>query len=153
MGDRCTVTLTVLASQQDQVQSILKQYHEVPYDVSGEDRGEVDLYFEEVNYGILDGIQDIREAGIPYNCYNSAGSDYGASTEYCRYLENGSLFLVDVSEHGDHIDIDELKARLNNYDELRDYILEQDKQRTPEPWGHQEEYAARYRALKAIAPK
>lgn len=160
MGDRCNVVMTILESQAELVKQILKHHGNgspdeeiINEDIIGGRRRWVDIHFDEVNHGQLNGIEVIHANGIPYNLFNDSGSSFGSATEYCRYLENGELQVFTVGSYDDYIDIDELKVRLNNYDALRDYITECDYNRTPEPWDNQEEYAARYRAIQTISPE
>ena len=147
MGDRTTVVLSVLKSQEADA---LKHF-----DASGCECWEHDdqtccWQFEEVNYGNLEFLQHLRSAGIAYNSSWSAGSEYGPGTEYCRFTEDGLIHCVEVADVDINPSITKLLELIDNPDGLRAFILEHHATTTPPSWDNQEEYGRRHRARMLI---
>jgi hypothetical protein len=92
MGDRTSVTLTVLLEHKDRARSILDAKDGTP-DEENEYEELCCLNYEEVNYGVLDGLRQFIKEGIPYSVQSEAGSSYAESEEHLRYLEDGSFEL------------------------------------------------------------
>jgi hypothetical protein len=147
MGDRTTVTLTVLKSQEADAQNI--------FDSDSEYRSEngvlVECTFHEVNYGNLDFLDQLQEAGIAYDSRWEAGSNYGAGCDYCRFTPDGDVVLKGISDDYRNPSIDLLMKKLDDYAALKAFIIEHHIEVTVPGWENQEEYAKIYKVKKLIS--
>lgn len=147
MGDRTSVTLVVLTSQAKAAQAL--------FDVAADQQINHDNYlsnfvFYEVNYGNLAFLDELVAAGIAFDSYWDAGSEYGPGTTYSRYTENGEHICFDLSDDQINPNIDQLVSRLDKPDELVSFIKDHVKATTELPWDSQEEYGKLYRARQLI---
>lgn len=142
MGDRTSVTLTVLAAQADAARDILN-------DSANEENSYGDLtafVFEEVNYANLGCEDDLVEAGIAFNKQWDDGGEYSAGTEYVRFRPDGTVQRMEVYDEAENPPLDALMARLDKPDDLVQFIRDYHAQVTPLPWDNQIEYGRLYAA-------
>lgn len=92
MGDRTDVRVSVLYEHAEQALALLKKSNGEPEETFI-DVDVFSMYFGEINYGVIDGLNDFIKAGIPYSLEAGSGSSYGESEEHLRYLEDGSFEL------------------------------------------------------------
>ena len=147
MGDRTTVTLSFLESQQDEA---LKHF----------DAEEADAWlqeplayhqFEEVNYGELEFLDKLKAAGIAYESEWDRGSDYGPGVQSVRFTADGEVIEKSVFNDECSIDVHDLMALLDKPEELKDLITSTHKAVSVLPWENQEEYGKLYRAKQLIS--
>lgn len=147
MGDRVQVTLTIPRV----LISLARPLFTFNIDDADEDDDDYIFYtFDECNYGDLPFTDALIRHGIPHDRAWEEGSDYGSGTEYYRFTPEGELICTQVFRHSLGINIPKLLELINNYEELKDYILERHKDNETLPWDNQIEYGRIYRARRLI---
>jgi len=147
MGDRTTVTLTVLTSQIDTAKTFFA--HDCCDTFS--DGHITNFTFEEVNYGDLDFLAALSNAGIAYNSYWCAGSDFDAGTTYARFTPKGDLKNWDIYDNAINPDINELLKYVSKPDQLVRYVLAHVEVNTvPNLDENQIEYGKLYQTMQLI---
>lgn len=148
MGDRTYVTLTILASQQDEA---IKHF-----DGDADEAHTHGLFahhtFYEVNYGNLQFLDELQAAGIAYDSQWEAGSEYGPGCDYCRFTADGDVVLKSISDSYQNPSLTKLMEKINNYEELRAFIIAHHEEVSVLSWDFQEEYGKLYRTKQLIAP-
>lgn len=147
MGDRTSVSLMILKSDAAIAEPIMGEC-----DHHYEDDTHCFYDFNEVNYGELECLGDLQNAGIPFNSTWDHGGDYGPGTDYCRFAADGSVERFSVSDSAYNPDLEELMELIAKPEELIKYIVTHYNQVTPLPWDHQAEYAKIFRAKQLINP-
>lgn len=161
MGDRTSVTLTVPIVYKEAALAIAKANEDDPGD-SFENGGGVNAQnphalfcfcFYEVNYGDLQFLDQLMESGIPFDSDWDAGSEYGAGCETCRFTHDGEAIRKSISNDSVNPDMAILMKKLDNHDDLKDYIIDHYNNVTSMPWDDQVENAKVYRLKRLITPK
>lgn len=67
MGDRTTVTLTVLKEHQQEAIDLIDSEQGQPSDIDAQDGETVSLTYEEVNYATIENLPLLVRASIPYS--------------------------------------------------------------------------------------
>ena len=148
MGDRAQVALTVLAVDRKRAE---KLFNDGPSYIEDEPPElHVIFTFDEVNYGNLDFLDELEEAGIPFDSRWESGDEYGPGCRTCRFNASGEPCRTEVSDEDRNPDLNTLLAKIDNHPELKQYILDHAKMVTPLPWENQVEYSKLYRAKKLI---
>lgn len=147
MGDRTTVTLSFLESQQDEA---LKHFSFVA-DEAWCDEPFAYHRFEEVNYGTLDFLDKLKASGIAYESEWDRGSEYGPGVKSVRFTPDGDVVEKEVYNSECSIDVHDLMALLNKPEELKDLITSTHQAVSVLPWENQEEYGKLYRAKQLIS--
>ena len=148
MGDRTTVTLTILKSQQDEA---LKHFDFVA-DEAWLDEPLAYHQFYEVNYGTLDFLDKLKAAGIAYESEWDHGSEYGPGVKSVRFTADGDVVEKEVYNSECSIDVHDLMALLDKPKKLKDLIKSTHQAVSVLPWENQEEYGKIYRAKQLINP-
>lgn len=152
MGDRTYVELTVLNEHAAAAQKLFNfpaQNDECTDGVT------TTFGFEKVNYGTLDFLDKLRDAGIPYNSRWSSGDEYEAGTEYCRYTSEGicDVFEVNDSEESS-VDLKKLLELIQRQDvtvdHIRTWVADHQQAITPLPWEGQLDNVKKFLTLKLI---
>ena len=146
MGDRVSVTLTVLTAHAKQVEDICSDSQDWK-ETSGEFTY---LTFHEVNYGELDFLYELENAGIPYTSDWDQGGDFAAGNKTLRFTSNGEAITKEVYDKYVNPDIDDLMKLFNDHEALKQYITDHYNEVTPLPWDNQEYNAKIYRACRLI---
>ena len=146
MRDRTIVTLTVLLSQSELVESIAGEV-----DNECADDPLQHYYFYEVNYGELDFLPKLQELGIAYDSAWESGSNYGPGTSSCRFTPEGEAVLKKLYESDRNPDINSLMLLLDDYQKLKGYIQDHANKRMLLSWNNQEEYGKFYRTKQLIS--
>lgn len=148
MGDRTTVTLSFLESQQDEA---LKHFDSVASDAW---LNEPLAYhqFEDVNYGELDFLDKLKAAGIAYESEWDRGSDYGPGVQSVRFTPDGDAIQKSVYHDECSIDVHDLMALLDKPEELKKLITATHEGVSVLSWENQEQYGKLYRAKQLINP-
>lgn len=154
MGDRTWVRLRLPLSMRAQAEAIIDSPNDTD-EFEGEDKkglkfDYVEFAYEEVNYGQLDFLNNLREAGIPYDSEWGSGSEYGGGTEHFRFTPKGEMVLLENYESAENPSLDALLERIDNAQALRNYILAHKESREVLPWDNQVEYGKLYRATKLL---
>ena len=98
MGDRTHVELSVNAVHHKQAKAIWETYD--PYaKVTTKDEEISIIFFDEVNYGDLPFLNDLEEAGIPYDSDWGSGCEYSAGCRSFRIDENGEHHINEVGNN------------------------------------------------------
>lgn len=147
MGDRTTVTLSFLESQQDEA---LKHFDSEANE-SWLDEPLAYHRFEEVNYGTLDFLDKLKAAGIAYESEWDRGSEYGPGIKSVRFTADGEVVQKEVYNSECSIDVHDLMALLDKPEELKDLITSTHEAVSVLPWENQEEYGKLYRAKQLIS--
>lgn len=151
MGDRCYVELYVLPEQAEKARLICEDSH-----TSTENHDDYVVYgFEEVNYGTLEFISDLQEAGIAFDSRWHGGYGYGAGILYSRFAPDGTLQTVEVNDvETNTVPLDRLLEHIqlptSTVDSIRNFVHDYTRSMTPLPWGGQIENGKRYLTLKLI---
>lgn len=148
MGDRTTVTLTILESQQDEA---LKHFGSVA-DEAWLDEPLAYHQFHEVNYGTLDFLDKLKAAGIAYESEWDRGSEYGPGVKSVRFTSDGDVVEKEIYNSECSIDVHDLMALLDKPEELKDLITSTHQAVSVLPWENQEKYGKLYRAKQLINP-
>lgn len=147
MGDRTTVTLSFLESQQDEA---LKHF-----DCDAEEAwcDEPFAYhrFEEVNYGTLRFIDKLKAAGIAYESEWDGGYEYGPGIKSVRFTADGDVVEKEIYNSECSIDVHDLMALLDKPEELKELITSTHQAISVLSWDNQEEYGKLYRAKMLIS--
>jgi hypothetical protein len=149
MGDRTSVTLTVLNEHTAKVREIASDFDE-------EFPGGIQtncIQYHDVNYGTLDFLPALETLGIAYESAWDNGCEYGAGTRYCRFTPEGAIDTKEVYVSERNPDIDKLMARIDNPVQLIQDIKLHYESVTPLSWDNQAEYGRKYAALNLIIPK
>ena len=149
MGDRTSVTLTVLIEQAAEAEKLFTFGSDYGY--ANEKFAMYD--FNEVNYGNLPFLNELMHAGIAFDSEWGSGSEYGPGIHFCRFDAQGLIHANEVSDEGQNPPLGELIKRIDDHNALRQYILEYKRDVTPLPWDNQIEYGKIHRALMLITPK
>lgn len=146
MGDRTTVKLTLLASQKE---AALAFFDEGPEDE--DPYGDlVEFSFYEVNYGKLDFLEKLQNAGIAYDSQWDAGGDYGAGTESCRFTDTGETINKQLYDDCMGIAVDTLIPVIHDLLALQKIILDKQEELAVLPWNNQEANGKLYRMKQLI---
>jgi hypothetical protein len=148
MGDRTSVTLTVLA---DRAAEALFLIGEEPDYNHGEGKGFAVFEFSEVNYGNLQNLDKLKAHGIAFDSDWDSGSEYGPGTHWCRFTRDGSVRENEISNEYKNPPLEELMRRLDDTDALIGYITAYHLDVTPPAWDHQNEFGAIYRTKNLIS--
>jgi len=146
MGDRTSVTLTVLECQSEAVEKVFRGF--CSKGLITEAR--VDYFFEKVNYGILRALPELQKQGIAYDSAWERGSDYEPGTEYLRFTSEGVAVKKCIYQYSHNPDISELMSFIDSPEELRSVILRKNEENYILPWDNQEEYGKRYQMLQLL---
>jgi hypothetical protein len=106
--------------------------------------------FEDCNYGELRFADKLTEQGIPHNREWDSGDEYSAGVETVRFTSEGKVQRITIYDGSRSIDIDTLVELINNYEDLKEYILTKQKENEVLPWDNQIEYGRIYRARRLI---
>ncbi len=149
MDDRTTVNLYVHKSQAEKAESLFAETPDDGFIL-------VDLVcfcFDEVNYGNLHFLNDLRDAGIAYNSSWEAGHEFTAGTAYCRFSAEGDCIEKEVHDDGINPDLELLLERIDKPADLRNFILaHKESKSVPELDEYQVEYGKIYQMKKLISP-
>lgn len=149
MGDRVGVTLTVLKEHKDRAIKIMERTEGEPGDIIDDDPFSF-LSFYEVNYGELAGLNTLIQEGIAFDSTWEAGGEFGQGTNFCRFTSKGEYVGLTLYLGDENPSMVDLFSHINNYEDLRDYILGYKKTYTPLPWDNQIEYGKIYRMTQLV---
>lgn len=148
MGDRTTVTLSVLTAQAKTAEALfVDRYFDVALDT---DPLIFQWTFEEVNYGELPFLHKLQQAGIAYDSEWGRGDEYGSGCKSCRFTSLGTAIDKEIYDENLNPNLAALLERIDQSDHLRQYILDHQESITTLPWDNQEEYGKRYRVTQLI---
>ena len=151
MGDRTSVTLQVLLVHAADVENILLEVNDSSEHNFKDERFHY-YNFYEVNYGDLDFLPLLVEAGIAYNSQWDSGSEYGPGCEYCRFTSDGNVILKSISDSYINPCLDTLMGKLDDYAALKAFIIEHHNEVSVPSWEDQEEYGKIYKVKQLIDP-
>lgn len=106
--------------------------------------------FYDVNYGELDGLDKLMEAGIPFNSHWEDGCTYTAGTTYCRFTQDGFIQELSVYDNNQNPDLNKLMELLNDNEALVKYIKDFHRNTIPLSWSTQLENRKVYLTKKLI---
>jgi hypothetical protein len=148
MGDRVSVYLTIPV---ELINIAVPLFSTKYYDENLSDDGKYMFYsFEECNYGNLSFTDKLIKHGIPFDKEWEEGSDFGAGNESYRYTPTGESIFNQVYRSSLSINIYNLLNLINNYEDLKEYILTKQKENEVLPWDNQIEYGRIHRARVLI---
>lgn len=151
MGDRTSVTLTVLTSQKAEAEKIfMADGYEADHMTDDDHIGLSHFSFYEVNYGDLPCLSDLTAAGIAHDSCWDHGGDYSAGTEFMRFTSQGEAKGYSYSNDDYNPDLKRLVALVNEPQALIAYILDHEDKVNPLPWDHQEEFGKIYRTKQLL---
>lgn len=148
MGDRTSVTLTVLASQAELAKTLFKE----DVDDCKDDPLLTDFYFEDVNYGVLDFLDDLEAAGIAYDSSWSNGGEYSSGTRFCRFTKTGELVSKELYDNARDVSLTLLLEFVDTPEKMKQVVLDHAEKVSIPSWDNQEEYSKLYRMRKLITP-
>lgn len=94
MGDRTTVTLTVLKEHQQEAIDLIEDEQGKPSEIVQADDETVYLIYEEVNYATIENLPLLVRAGIPYSVEWGSGGSYSEGQEHLRFNADGTTELT-----------------------------------------------------------
>lgn len=151
MGDRTSVTLTVLKVQAEAAQELF----EFEPDHAAENEGILPLVyfsFYEVNYGDLPFLDALQSAGIAFDSDWDHGSEYSPGTEFCRFRADGTVQRYSYSNEYKNPDLQRMMGLIDDPEALKTYILDHHNNITPLPWDNQAVYGKIYQTKQLINP-
>lgn len=149
MGDRTNVTLTVLASQKGKAEALFDG--ELPQ--TDYENGILwEFNFDEVNYGNLPFLKELKDNGIAYNSHWMDGGEYNEGTTSVRFTEEGKLVEKSVYAKNVNPDLESLVKLMDNPGALVYFIKWHQERVTPLPWDKQEEYGKLYQMMNLLVP-
>lgn len=148
MGDRTNVILCILASQQEEA---LKHFSYEADEAWTEGQFAYHQFYE-INYGNLDFLDALVEAGIAYDSNWASGSEYGPGCDYCRFTVDGGVVLKGISDSYRNPLIEKLMEKINDYDALKNFITKHFDEIYVPSWDFQEEYGKIYQTKQLINP-
>lgn len=148
MGDRTTVTLTVLKSQSKEAEKLFYGQWDEGFDIEQFTQ----YVFNDVNYGNLDELPSLQNMGIAYNSRWDAGSNYGPGEETCRFTPEGELLIQTIGDEYKNPCLKSLMEAINSHEMLKRIIMRHYEEVTALPWDNQEEYGKLFRARRLINP-
>lgn len=157
MGDRTTVTLTVLSEHKIKAINLIKEEDgDLPDDESDGSAISCLTYYE-VNYGTLEGLYQFQTEGIPYTVEWEAGEEYSAGNESLRFSPEGTAVLSSSykswPEEVIHECIAEIEKAVASDSKTALEILREKLNRHSIPsWDNQETLAKHYLATQLILP-
>jgi len=149
MGDRTTVVLSLLTSQVKEAEELLGYLHQSCNEECMDNT--TDFAFEEVNYGDLEGLVALEEAGIAYESTWRAGCEYEAGTTSVRFTSEGEKVKKTIYDSDLSIPITDLMHLINQPEAILELIKNSNEEVQVLPWDNQEEYGKRYRARQLIS--
>ena len=147
MGDRTSVTLTVLTSQAEAAEAFFDE------DAVGdsEESGDFSFFhFYEVNYGELVFLDDLSEAGIAYISAWDGGAEFSSGNHTCRFTPEGEMQCKSHYAGDENPPIKLLLPMIDAPEALRQYILDYVATSAVLPWDDQKVYGARYRMRQLV---
>jgi hypothetical protein len=152
VGDRTSVTLTVLTSQKAEAEKICMAAGYEADHMSQEMDGSLTYFsFYEVNYGDLQCLNALTDAGIAHDSNWDNGSEFTAGCEFMRFTSNGETKGFSYSDEYFNPDLSRCMGLIDKPDELRAFILDHHDKVTALPWDHQEEFGKIYRTKNLIS--
>lgn len=147
MGDRTWVRLEILSVQKEAADEIVDTW-----DTEEDDHGVVHTYcYDEVNYGTLDCLEELKNAGIAFDSCWGEGAEYGAGTSSYRFTPDGGVITKEVYDSELNPDMLELMRRIDDPVALRQYLLDhQEKTFVPPLEDSQVAYGKRYQLLRLV---
>ena len=149
MGDRTTVTLTVLKSQKDEAITIGLADGYEPDHVS-ESNHLAHIAYYEVNYGELTFLPQLTAAGIAFDSDWDHGGDYSAGTEFSRFTSEGEIKEFSYSNDMYNPNLGTCMGLIGDPEKLVQYILDHHNKVTPLPWDNQEAFGKIYRTKQLL---
>ena len=150
MGDRTTVSLTVLKQHVEEAITLIEPEEGVPVEQDSFDEETVTITYEEVNYGTIEVLRQFAQIGIPYSYHSGSGSDYDEAEEHLRFLEDGTpvyfIFSKEWPENTILQCLEAIKGQANSEQALRN-LLNQNQEPS---WDHQLEHSNMVRAINLI---
>lgn len=148
MGDRTSVTLTVLLCHEEAAEAL--------FTFGSEHRSTHSHFayhaFYDVNYGELPFLDALENAGIPFDSDWDSGSEYGPGCDSCRFTADGDAIRKSIADDYRNPSIDELMKNINDYAALKNFITKHYDEISVLSWDFQEEYGKIYRTKQLIAP-
>lgn len=138
MGDRTTVDLYVPSSLKKLAESLFGR--EGPANEEADEAGLASFTFIEVGYGELHFLKALFEHGIAYDSCWSAGDDYGAGSISCRFDAKGEVTFKEVYNSDANPNLGVCIKLIDKPAELRQYILDHQRQQEHPSWDNQVEY-------------
>lgn len=154
MGDRVSTSLTVLREHEDTAVSLIEPEQGKPDD-RWEDHITVCLTYYEVNYGTVESLVKLRQAGIPYSFAWDAGSEFTEGEEHLRFTPEGEACMSTESQLWPSGVISECITLVNQAESLeagKAALQAKLAALTPMPWDNQAEYGRLYQARQLISP-
>lgn len=148
MSDRATVHLTVLDTQSEATKAF---FDCEPGDSGNADHGCKYFQFDGVNYGNLDFLDNLRDAGIAYDSDWGAGNEYLAGCHSCRFTPAGDCIEKHVYDGDAAVPLDAVMHILHDHAALVKCIEACHEHVYVLPWDNQEEYGKIYRAKRLIS--
>lgn len=149
MGDHTTVTLYVPSALKVQAESLF----DYAAAEAGEDPGDGLAYFvfDEVNYGNLEFLNLLGEAGIAYDSCWDSGDQHGAGSTCLRFDSEGNALYKDISDNNSNPCIVTLLSLIDDHKKLKEFILKHQEEQSEMPWDNQVEYGKIFLAKKLIS--
>lgn len=150
MHNNVYVTLQVLNEHYKQIKELICEEASEEYEF--DDAKFILMHFEEVRYGELSGLSEVRNAGFPYDSSWTRGEDFSPGTEFCRYDDEGNCIVKSVYEDIENPNISDLLKLIDDPVKLRQLILDHKERNAVMSWSTQtyNSKIARTRALIGV---
>ena len=150
MGDRTTVTLTVLRQHQQEAIDLIDSEQGQPSDIDTQDDETVSLTYEEVNYGIIEKLPALVRAGIPYSFEWGSGGSYCEGEEHLRFNADGTTVLTTFDKDWPANTICECMDAIKGHADPVAALQEMLNQHQESSWENQLEHSNMARATNLI---
>lgn len=157
MGDRTTVTLTVLAAHKEKAIYLIHKEDGYPPDDESDGSAISCFTYYDVNYGTLEGLSQFKAEGIPYTFEWEAGEEYSAGNESLRFTPEGTAAFYNSCKAWPEEVIQECiteiqEAAASGSKTALEILEEKLNHHSIPSWENQEALAKHYLATQLITP-
>ena len=158
MGDRTAVIVIVLTSQAEQAKAEIEVDQGLPSEEGVYDfgAGTYFLQYEEINYGVIDALDEFQALGIPVTSQWGSGGDYTEGESHLRFTPEGIAVNTASSKDWPYntlVRLKEASRDCSTFDEMAQLLDQAIEAQCTPGWENQEENAKRYLAVQLITPK
>ena len=150
---RVTVVLSFTSELLEEVEKVLEK---ATWDYDGSESLQIEgveiivMDFNDVRYGSLPFLPELKKRGIPYEAYWENGGDFNEGTETCRFTEAGECIITEATAVCPTVLLNDLKPYFDNSEELAEMVKGLYEKYTPLPWTNQVEQGKLYKIASAL---
>ena len=149
MSDRVTVELGVLTEHAKRAEEIIGE----PDEESMESGNCTWFVYHEVNYGVLNDLDKLQAAGIPYDSAWDAGAKFPKGLHSLRFTPEGEAVEKEIYDAERGVPLEFLLEVIEDHQELKQRIHAHAERVTVLPWDNQAHYGKLYMARQLVCPQ